>query len=206
MSRVPAAGQKLEKEHVGPAHILVRHTLARVHEIDPESIQFESPLRIGKPLRLPRGNDLLDRAWLRQLLTWLDPAMRPQLAVVLVDRDGRKGRRGVMQGHLEEPRRVPSVWVIAVVIEEFEAWLLADLEILRKILSHRPSIPGGPETLAPGNAKRLLFDAVHSAGSGSGLDEKAVRRRIAEECDLDLLARTCSAFQQFRADLKLLSL
>lgn len=96
----------------------------------------------------------------------------------------------------------PPLKVIAVAVEEFEAWLLADLDAIGAVLGIRPLIPSKPEALGRGVAKQLLSTAIRTAASSSGRSARVYRREIAEQCDLEVLTSLCSGFQGLRTDLR----
>jgi hypothetical protein len=149
-----------------------------------------------------RGSMLLAKKTLRRLLTFAHPARRPQLAVVLVDEDGVADRRRTLSewtADLDLPR------VIGVPIREFEAWLIADPRACATVFV-TTTRPPSPETMKPGEAKRML-QALHDAAlpEGATQSERAqsvttVRSNLAQRVDLALDG--LSAWKQFRRDLE----
>src|SRR5690348_4793988 len=85
----PEPGRPLTSEWLGAAHVFVRRCL-ETEGIPSGAIRFDSPLRTRG--RIARGGDLEHAPTLRRLLTWIDAALRPDLAVVLTDADGDAGR------------------------------------------------------------------------------------------------------------------
>src|SRR5580704_10360316 len=108
-SALPAPGRPLEEGMLGGGHVLIRRTLGQARSIPDGEILFESPLRTRG--RVARGSDLIDRRTVRQLLTWPDPNLRPDLVVVLVDRDEDKQRKNRLVGHLAGDDAGPPVVV-----------------------------------------------------------------------------------------------
>jgi hypothetical protein len=89
--------------------------------------------------------------------------------------------------------------VIAVPMQEFEAWLIADHRAVARILSPAPDQPPAVESLSPRGAKTFL-DQWTSAATNDP-DPAGVRLSLAQTCDLAVLDRL-SAFQTFRDDLR----
>jgi hypothetical protein len=114
---------------------------------------------------------------------------------VLVDGDedaGRKARLAEVVADLFVPK------VIAVAVQEFEAWLIADHRAVCEVLAAAPAQPREPERMARRQAKELL---VSWMGDRDGSGERGVRITLARTCDLDVVRRRCSAFEQFLRDL-----
>ncbi len=189
----PKPGDALGPERLGAAHLLVRRCLVEGSPLPGGAIRFVEPLRTGTS-RVARGSDFLDRATLRRLLTWLDSAIRPDLAVIIVDSDGDEGRRSRL---LEWVADIPLPRVVAAAVQEFEAWLIADSAAVGRALGRSFPTPPAPETLRPRAAKKLLANAI----AESGLDDAQARLSIAELAVLDGIAKRCPAFATLRADL-----
>ncbi|MFW5921319.1 MAG: DUF4276 family protein, partial [Polyangiales bacterium] len=125
----------------------------------------------------------------------------PELVVVLVDADGEKQRRTSVQGHLATAT-VPAV--VGVVIQELEAWLVADSDAVAGLLACEPPIDpsrlSNPEKLRPREAKSMLQQWI--AGSENAIEEERLtRRRIAGRIDLEVLRSRCKAFADFVSEL-----
>lgn len=199
LTQLPTPGRPLENEMLGAAHIIVKRALCELAGRDPSGIRFDSPQRVRG--RLPRGSDLLHAASLRQLTVWPWPEQKPELVVVLVDADGEKQRRTLVQGHLAAAT-VPAV--VGVAIQEFEAWLIADSGAVSEFLGCEPPIDpsrlSNPERLSPREAKSILQQWI--AGSENAPEEERVtRRRIAGSIDLEVLRSRCKAFADFVSEL-----
>ncbi len=181
MDRLPEAA-------LGPAHVLVRRALAHVRNVQPGDIFFERPLMVRG--RIARGSDLLSRSTLRQLLTWLRPGTRPDLAGVLIDADGETTRRQTVSDHVQD---LPVAKAIGMAVQEFEAWLIADHQAVGAVLGASPPTPKAPASMAPGEAKGLLKS--WRAQFASDRQERDVRSALATECDLQRVAQRCQDFQ-----------
>jgi hypothetical protein len=184
----------LDEDSLGAAHELVRRCLSKEEggPVPSASVQFQGPLRIGRG-RIPKGSDLLDREYLRSLLTWLQPNLQPDLAVVLVDEDGQSSRKRMLEGVVAD---IPGNKVVAVAIREFEAWLVADEAVAGKVMEKTFERTKDPETMARGEAK------AHWARWVSGRDERAAKLSVARLLDLGGLASRCRAFETFRGELR----
>ena len=189
----PRPGDPLGPERLGPAHVLVRRCLVEGSELPEGAVRFVEPLRTATS-RVARGSDFLNRPTLRRLLTWLDPAIRPDLAVIIVDADGDAGRRARLAECVAD---LPLPRVVSVAVQEFEAWLIADSAAVSGALGRPFETPPAPETLRPRAAKALLGKAVAEAGAS----DAEARLSIAHLATLDGIAKRCPAFAALRADL-----
>jgi hypothetical protein len=187
----PAPGSQLTEEELGSAHLLVRRCLERSRGLDASLVRFEEPLRTGRG-RLARGSNLHSPATLRPLLFWADPSKQPDLAIVLVDADGDDDRQALLDSALDG---IHIETVVAVSIQEFEAWLLADPDALKSVLRQPLAPPKPPEKLARRQAKELLHEWCEQHARSR--DEAEIRRDLARESNLDTLARQCPAFALF---------
>jgi hypothetical protein len=122
-----APGDRLPEDALGAAHYVVARALNRTRHLPETAVLFEEPLRTNRG-RPARGSDLLDRQTLRRLLMWPSAARRPQLAIVLVDADGDETRRPTLNAATEN---VTTPRVVAVAVQEVEAWLIADMNAVR---------------------------------------------------------------------------
>jgi hypothetical protein len=190
-SSQPAPGFALTEEELGSAHLLVRRCLKKSRGLDASEVRFEEPLRTGRG-RLARGSILHSRDTLRPLLFWADSNKQPDLAVILVDADGDPKRQALLDSSLGD---VPVEAVAAVAIEEFEAWLVADPSALKSVLRKPLAPPRPPEKLSKREAKELL--RTWCKEHASSRDAAEIRRDLARECDLDVLAHQCTAFDSF---------
>jgi hypothetical protein len=187
-----APGQALPEDALGPAHFLVRRSIEETRRIPEAAIRFEAPLRTPRGI-VAQGSHLLDRKTLRQLLTWVHPARRPDLAVVLVDADGDTDRRRAL---VEVVADLPMHPVIGVARQEFEAWLVADASAVRAAIGRAFDLPEDPERLPPREAKQRLDAAL--GGSATPLAQHREKRlQIAQGCDLAILRRRCAAYREF---------
>jgi hypothetical protein len=189
----PRPGSALTEDQLGAAHIRVRRSLVA------DTGAPEAAIRLVEPLRLPtgrvaRGSSLLDRDSLRKLLAWPVRETRPDLAVLIVDADGKPDRRRALCEWTRDAMFQP---VIGVAVQEFEAWLVADDVAVGTALRSGFPTPAEPESMAPGEGKRLLEAAIARLGA----DSQQVRRTVASLADLDRVAKRAPAFQRFRSDL-----
>jgi hypothetical protein len=197
VSLPPAPGALLPEESLGAGHIILRRALEMARGIAPAAIRFEAPLRTRG--RVATGSDLHHISTHRQLLTWADVGRRPDLAVVLVDRDGDTQRRTQLEAGLAG---LPGSKVIAVAVEEFEAWLIADVATVNRVLKSPRSFAGPSDRLARGVAKSELSAWIGESGAPGAGNHRSVRLEIARSIDLGLVARLCAAFADLLADLR----
>jgi hypothetical protein len=195
VSLLPPPGAPLQDIHLGPAHALVRRCVARETGLPDGALSFLSPLRLATG-RHHRGSDLLHRQTLRQLLTWLKPQERPNLAVVLADADGKTDRRSLLYKSVDGIR-LPHV--IGVAVQEFESWLIADHRAVVGAVKPAPHQPPSIEHLDPRKAKSLLEEWTSS--SRADVNPAEIRLTLAQTADLTVLDQL-SAFQSFRDDLR----
>jgi hypothetical protein len=146
---------------------------------------------------MPRGSDFLHAQTLAQLLTWPRPDKQPDLAVVIVDADGDSRRKPTLD---EAVSKVRVSRVVAVAVQEFEAWLIADEVAAAAVLGQRLSRSKDPEQMARREAKELLKGWLETS---TQTDSAAweLRRDIAARADLEVMAERCPAFDLFRHEL-----
>jgi len=190
----PAPGRLLVEELLGPGHILISGAITLARGIPHEGIHFEQPLRTRG--RLAKGSDLISRTTLRQLLTWADPARRPDLAVVLVDADGDSSRRRTL---LAETNALPVTKIIAVAVEEFEAWLVADQKAVAEVLGSKARLDDRPEKLPRREAKRLL--ASWCGQPDESRSGEMIRLSLARHADPSRLRARSASYAQLVEDL-----
>ena len=190
----PAPGAALLEDDLGSGHVLVRRCLELTRGVPAAAVRFEAPLRDRRG-NVARGAALLQRETLRQLLSWPLPRMRPELVVVLVDCDEDPGRKARLE---EIVAGIAVSTVIAVAVQEFEAWLVADHRAVCQALDATLSAPKEPERMARREAKGLLATWM---GDRTAVDQRGIRRTLAGLCDLDIVRRRCTAFDQFLRDL-----
>jgi hypothetical protein len=189
----PGFGEVLGEDEHGPAHALVRRVLSTARQVPEAAVRFVRPHKTGRGLTA-RGSDLLSPRTLRQLLAWL-PAKAPSVAVVLVDADGHPHRAAEVMRAAEGAMVRP---VVAVAVQEFEAWLIANEAAASATLGRTFERQPDPERMRPGDAKRVLVAAIGAAGA----DGASVRKTLATTCDLAVVARRCPSFARFRDDLR----
>jgi hypothetical protein len=190
----PAPGTPLLEDNLGAGHILVRRCLELTRKIPAPAVRFEAPLRDRRG-NVARGTALLHRETLRQLLSWPLAHKRPDLVVILVDCDEEQDRKARLEDCVSD---LVVSKVIAVAVQEFEAWLIADHAAVCKALDAPLTVPRDPERMARREAKGLLASWMGSRPESS---ERNVRRTLANLCDLDIVRRRCSAFDELLRDL-----
>ncbi|HTQ03794.1 MAG TPA: DUF4276 family protein [Polyangiaceae bacterium] len=131
------------------------------------------------------------------MLAWPAPDLSPDLAVVLVDRDGDAARRTLLQRIIEERGAMHPPTIVGVAQEEFESWLIADPKAASQVSGSIVEVPRAPDNLMPGEAKRTLADWTANAG-----DSFIARRLIAESMDLEVAANRSNSLRAFLADLR----
>lgn len=192
-----ARRSRIADDDLGPAHILTRRCVALTTNRDAASIQFQAPLLVrGKSAK---GSQLLDSRVLERLLTWTHPKIAPDLAVILVDQDGAEARRTMLKSIVDQRRLPQPPVVIAIAVQEFEAWLLADLKPLIRILDRKLDQLSDLEQWKSGEAKRWLLEQL---GRLPADELHQVRRMICLECNLDLIGRSSSSFRSYLDDLR----
>lgn len=192
-ARLPAPLELLSDAHLGPAHILLRRAIARARNVDARAVEFLSPLTIRG--RTAQGSDLHDPATVRKLLAFL--RVIPQLAIVLVDADGDVGaRRRPLQDLLESR---PFVVVHAIAVQEFESWLIADVSAASKVLNRRLDEAPEPDGMTRGDAKERWHSWSEHVNP---VDRARTRAAVAEQLDIDLLARRSKSFARLLDDLR----
>lgn len=191
ISLAPTPGERLAEHELGTAHVLIARLIERDTLVPQQAVAFLAPLRSRG--RIAVGSDLHNRKSLRQLLMWPDSRRRPDFAVVLIDDDG-KNRRSAMSGWFDGVSVEP---VLAIAVQEFEAWLLAD----PAAVPGDAALPSNPEHLPPGEAKREI--ATRLAGFGTNGDAAILQRRvaIARTMDLERLGRL-ESFNTFQTELR----
>jgi hypothetical protein len=184
--------ERLPTSQQGVVHLIVQRMLLA----NGVAADFVSPLRPGAASML--GSRLLHRNSLKKALAW-SPAQSPDLAVVFVDQDGKTDRRRYLAAILEERRRAgilrPTA-VIALSVQEIEAWLLADIKSVSGAVGMTIPQPKTLERMKPSAAKGVLQSHVGAAK----LEEHVVRRRIAETMDFEVVRKACPSFDTFASE------
>jgi hypothetical protein len=191
---LPAPGEALSPEQLGPVHVFVRRVLT-ARGLPEGAIRFEAPLRVRG--RDARGSDLHNRVTLRQLLRWARPDLRPELVIVIVDADDEPLRAQRLERETDD---LGVERVVVAAMREFEAWLIADTRALRETLDLNLSMTKDVESMARSEAKRLLDEWITKRLSRrvEGESARALRRRLAESCDLEEVTRRCLSFAELR--------
>lgn len=182
-------GDPLPEDRLGPAHDLVRRTLAWRSRQPEASIRFVMPLLDRG--RQATGSALLPGPTLHRLLAWPPGPRRPELNVVLVDEDQERDR----QHRLDDvalAALVPTVCAVARV--EFESWLITDHEAVRSACG--PGV-GRPLTRIEQQRRRVAKDCLQGWTSGSADGGREIRRTIARILDLDILLRRSRSYRAF---------
>ncbi len=188
----PGFGEILGEAELGPAHDLVSRCLTEGGKVPDGAVLFVRPLRLkGK---VARGSDLLAPVSARKLLAWPPRSRAPSFAVVLADADGDPSRRPFLE-RVVAGAIVPAV--VAVAVQEFEAWLIADHAAVSAATGMPFPTQKSPEEMKPREAKQVLADAIGRARR----EPQEVRRTIARTAALDVIASRCPAFHRFRAEL-----
>lgn len=189
-------GSPLSEVELGAAQILVRRTIALLDSDRGHAVQFEQPLNLptGRP---PRGSDLLNRKNLRGLLSWVGPR-RPDLAVLLIDEDGKEARFSSVKSYLDSGWSPPVA--VGVAVREFESWLIEDMQTVREVLGITIDEPPQRESMDPGEAKKMLAGWLEKSHQAD--PDRVVRGRIAERLRLEVLAHSSKSFQRFREELR----
>lgn len=189
----PRPHEVLDDDQLGPAHVLVRRSMHAVTDVPEAAIRFLAGLRLGA--RVPRGADLLDRRNLRQLCTYLSADTKPDLTVIFVDADRTSGRQRDLEAHVEGLAHAP---IIAVAVQEFEAWLIADGPAVSQVTGGPGALDGDLESLDRRAAKEHL-NAVCSRRlqADPGLTDRDLRISIARTVDLAVIRHRCASFDRF---------
>ncbi len=114
---------------------------------------------------------------------------------MLVDEDAKPDRYSVLE-HGVQGLLLPAV--IGVAVREFETWLIADPNALRRVFGLSARLDAAPESLPPSDAKQLLSDWCAAIGRASPADSREIRSTLAQAIDLDVTATRCPAFASFR--------
>jgi hypothetical protein len=121
--------------------------------------------------------------------------------VILLDRDGKRVG-GDRLSKLREGRRaaameVPTAAVVGIAIETIEAWLLADESAMSRAIGVSIPRQPDPETLdgAKGTPRhpKVVLAACLAQARVKEMRSADIKRRIAEEADLQILEARCSA-------------
>lgn len=192
----PELGQTLIEDYgeLGPAHVLVRRTIEAAG-VPPNAVHFDQGHRTIEG-RFPRGSDLTRPRILVPLMTWFPRGIGPEapdLAVVFVDCDAEPGRYEELKGKLASLDQPPTR-VVAVAVQEFEAWLIADDDAVNEVLGSRLN-QVAPETLERGAAKELLEDLLNA-------ERAEARTAIAKHLDLEKVRQICPSFARFVEDIE----
>ena len=105
----------------------------------------------------------------------------------------RNARKSRLDGYVAT---LPVTCVVAVAVQEFESWLLADSAVVAKVGAGARPFGGPPENMQPGAAKQEL-----AAWLAASADVAEARRQIAAACDLATVSKTCRSFSELTREL-----
>jgi len=145
-------GELLPDDALGAGHVLIRRIAAEATSLPNGAIQFVASLRrsTGQPLL---GSALAEPALLKEVLVWPQARRGPSVSVVLVDADGDSKRFKDIET-MVKTLRTPTA--VAVAVQEFEAWLIADDHCLSQVMGTSVKSDKRPDDLHPGVAKKRL--------------------------------------------------
>ena len=195
----PIPGEVLEDGQWGAAHWLVARLVEADHDLPRRALRFVAPMHWRG--QMVRGSQLRNRKCIRRVLSWPSEQDRPDLAIVMIDadQDAWRKRQQMLRRHIEDLAIAPPT-VIAVAVREFEAWLIADTKAAGTALRRAVRRSRAPEQLQPTQAKQILGDWV---GGAEGFEHPgAARVAIAQNLDLETVAKCCPAFGRLRTDLR----
>lgn len=185
-SSIRGMGDTIPADDWGPAHFLFQRVIEASSSIPAAAVRFVEPARTNRGT-VAKGSDLHEPRSVRRLLGYPIPVERPTLAILLVDADGKKDRQRVLEDTIAD---LPGATVVAVAVEEFESWLLADADALKVVLDvDRAQLPARPEDLRPRESKALLSQLSVDA-------PEAVRESLAKRIDLSVVAAACPSFDR----------
>lgn len=188
-------GDSLLKDAWGPVHILVQRILSEGAQIPAPAIDFVEPYRTGKAGAIAKGSQLLKAKILDEILVnW---RLSQPLIILLVDSDNQPPaeRAAILEAAL---KRNSLVGAVGIAVKEFESWLIADAQAIRKIIGNNVHHDfQTPEALACGEAKQQLQKWIQDIAHPSRqlID---IRRELANAMNLDVVANLCPSFKAFR--------
>ena len=121
-------------------------------------------------------------------------AIRPDLAIILIDADGDHARKARLEAELAT-KDLPHV--VGCAAQEFESWLIGDPETVREVFGAVAG-PASIEALERRQAKELFRDWCASVGKA----ERDARVSLATLCDLERLTARCASFSVFRQEIR----
>jgi hypothetical protein len=196
---LPAPGDPIPEELLGPAHLLVRRCIAEGTEVPAEAISFEVPLLLRG--RIARGSDLRVCKNLHKLLAWPRPEDVPDLAIVLIDADDDLQIRAHLTRCMEQRPLLRPTAPVGVAFQEFESWLLGDQNAVHAVVDHAYDGLPDREGMACGEAKRILQGWLATAHPDDPDARNEARKEIVIRASLDEMARRCRTFDEFRRNL-----
>ena len=178
--------------------VWIRRLLAAEPDHELEVVPFVLP-RLRQLEKGPRGEDENAARAVREARRQGCDGL-----VFLRDADGDpEDRRRKNAAGLAMERAAGPPAVLGIQIQVMETWLLADVDSFERVLKVRPALPKPPEQLwgrprTLSHPKEVYNRAVLQA---TGRNQRDTAIRLAEEANLDVLARECpEGFGRFRAD------
>jgi hypothetical protein len=104
----------------------------------------------------------------------------------------------MLRAHVEGRPDPQPFAIVAVAVQEFEAWLIADDGAIRSTLQVANVRSVDPEGLAPTEAKSRLYELLAEVPVEP---RKKAIPELATKLDLIAVAMRCSAFERFRSEL-----
>jgi hypothetical protein len=127
------------------------------------------------------------------IATELDRSYRIEKLLVVADADGRNPASLAKQIQSKVVRNYSFPVAPVIIVQELEAWLIADPRALESVVSTKKGFRGFPNPEKIRDPKAALRSA-----SPSTVYTTEIARRIAEKVDLTVLDQRCPMFSKFR--------
>ncbi len=195
-------GKVIDREKEGALHTLIRRELNSIELSDCEFVQRHPTLKERGSYKLRGGHSILEPKYLAQVIIAWKPEEVDLIAIVVDADDVQIQRQQALERALETIRanhldenELPVIdrSVGGLAIRNFETWLLADFEILSKVLGDEIEQITDLENVEI--TKNILEDVItkstYLAEDRSNQRPLKIRWKLAFEIDLAMIKSSC---------------
>jgi Domain of unknown function (DUF4276) len=195
-------GQPIDPSQEGALHTLIRRELDRMNIADCQFVHRHPSIQEQRVAQVRRGHSILDPRYLAQMVIAWQPE-EVDLILIVVDADDRlierqgklaKALATIRDNHIDaDDNLITDRSAGGLAIQNFETWLLADIDTVSRILA----VPIAPIANIENSAdtKPVMEDAIAKStyleGEGGNQRPLLIRWKLANHLDLAVISQQC---------------